>query len=312
MRVGVPKERKQDAYGSSRFGDVVRVSSLEPGQYVYRILAGVKRFSKIFWPSIVSDPEEGWKPTTKVVIVPEEQTVLDLFAKIDKRVKIESGFDPKEVKSDLDRQTSWAYLAFDRSSDELKVIQLEVPYSVFDALSKIEETIDPKNPDMLLYGLIYMYDVIITKHQDKSKKGYYGISYSVEVDPRNKFVSKVNKKHLTEELEIDFVEKGIFTREETDKILSCSIDLDQIYESSPNQEIINKVREFPINLNARRQERLVFTNPQRMAKEAGILQLPSTTPEGQIPEMAEEVSEPRSLPESTETGMEEGEFKPEW
>lgn len=251
MNIGVPKESRERA-SQSQFGDVISLSKLDPGSYVFRFVSGVERVERIFWPMMAENEDGELEASWRSVVCPSEPTILDKLAQLDRRIQIDAGVDPRGVGSRLDRGTKFLYLGFDRRDSKPEIKQIEVGWQVHKALNEMEAAPDIKDPTKKLNGLLFMFDVIVKKTQDRSRPGFFGIGYSASPVPNNPFAGKVPAAwNVTEDVpSFDYVKKGIFTEGEQVAIDSCSISLAEEAEPTTPEELMDRLREFPIDLSA--------------------------------------------------------------
>lgn len=260
MKVGVLKESRERA-SQSQFGDVVSLSKLDFGLYRFRFVEGVERVERIFWPTMLENEEgeleSGWAVP---VVCPKEPTILDKLAQLDRRIQIDAGVEPREVRSRLDRGVKFLYLGFDRRESEAVIRQIETGKKVYDDLCRLELDRDPVDGSKLLNALLFMFDVDVKKWKDKSKKGWFAISYSASAAPNNPFAGKVPAAWGdTEPIpEFDYVKKGVFTEQEMAAINACDISLAEESESATPEEVMDRLREFPIDLSAIQDNKPIF------------------------------------------------------
>jgi len=257
MQLGQPKhltDNMKDGGGLSRI-------RLEEGANVHRILYGPMKISLQYYPVLIEDEDGGMQQRMKVIRRdPSQGTPLDVLASLEKRVRKERG--ETNPSSSLNPSTKWLYKVIDRSDPDYPAVKIcEYPYTVWKGLAEVEKARSTKDTDKLRYGLIFMWDCIITKSVDKSKGIRFGTSYAVEVDPENEYAGKVPASYLgatSAQLE----EKGVdcskfFTKEEWAAIEADQengMDLEKIGEAESAEDIASKLAEFPIFLGATNQD----------------------------------------------------------
>jgi hypothetical protein len=234
---------------------------LEEGANVHRILYGPMKISLQYYPVLIEDEDGGMQQRMKVIRRdPSRGTPLDVLASLEKRVRKQRG--ESNPSSSLDPSTKWLYKVIDRNDPDYPAVKIcEYPYTVWKALAEIEKARATKDTSKLRYGLIFMWDSIITKSIDKAKGIRFGTSYAVEVDPENQYAGKVPASYLgatSAQLE----EKGVdcskfFTKEEWAAIETdqeSGMDLEKIGEAESAEDIASKLAEFPIFLGATNQD----------------------------------------------------------
>ena len=248
MKLGQPSHLKEKAKGG--FTDKVR---LEDGENIHRVIYGPVKVQYIYYPTLQRDNETGeLKQSVRVIKRPQEGCILDSLASFEKRIRTQRG--DKNAKSNLSPRTKWLYLVIDRSKEEPAIEIAEYPFKVFDQILKLEAAKSSKDSNKLRHGLIFMYDLIITKAVEKGKPRQYGTSYHVEVDPENAWSGKIPVAALgmpAEELEKKL--KGFekfFPDEDWELIENMDIDLEKEGEPDSPELILSKLQDNPIYLNA--------------------------------------------------------------
>lgn len=261
MNVGVPKESRERA-ARPQFGDVISLSKLDFGLYRFRFVEGVERVERIFWPMMAENEDGELESTWRVTVCPREPTILDKLAQLDRRIQVEAGVEPREVKSRLDRGVKFLYLGFDRRESQPVIRQIETGKKVYDDLCRIELSRDPVDGSKLLNAFLFMFDVDVEKWKDKSKKGWFAVSYKATAAPNNPFAGKVPASWGdTEPIpEFDYVKKGVFTEQEMAAINACDISLAEESEPDTPEELMERLREFPIDLTAMDEGKPIFYN----------------------------------------------------
>lgn len=307
--IGVSQKANKEAGGE--FAEAINLSKLDPGRYAFRLVEGVKRQEQIWWPTVREDATTGILEDSFAVLTvdPSSKNVLDMIAGLDRRIQIEQGRDPKNVRSALDRAKKWVYLGFDRREAEPILREIHAPWTVFSQLRGLQEEVDPSDPSLLLNGLIFMYDVLITISQDPRKKGWKGRSY--RVDPYgNKFEGTIPTTWLKDppkdfSTEAWLLENEIFTEEEMGALDESPLDLGGIATPVLESEIFEALAETPINFGAVRDDGSgslvpVFSKPQRLielADEKGAKYIEDLVEREALPEPKtlekKEVAEPR-------------------
>jgi len=259
MNVGVLKESRERA-SQSQFGDVISLSKLDFGLYRFRFVEGVERVERIFWPTMAENEDGELESTWRAAVCPREPTILDKLAQLDRRIQIDAGVEPREVRSRLDRGVKFLYLGFDRRESKAAIRQIEVGKKVYDDLCRIELDRDPVDGSKLLNALLFMFDVDVKKWKDTAKKGWFAISYRATAAPNNPFAGKVPAAWGdTQPIpEFDYVKKGVFTEQEMAAISACDISLAEEAEPTTPEEVMDRLREFPIDLSAIQDNKPIF------------------------------------------------------
>jgi hypothetical protein len=258
MQLGQPKHLK-GAQGDG--GGLMRVR-LDEGDNVHRILYGPVKISLQYYPVLIEDDTSG-EMVQRMKVIRRDNSVgtpLDVLASLEKRVRRERG-EPNPSSS-LNPSTKWLYKVIDRNDPEYPAVKIvEYPYTVYKPLEELEASVSTKDASRLMYGLIFMWDAIISKNIDKSKGIRFGTSYSVKVDPENTYAGKVPASYLgatTDEL----VKHGLklskfFTDEEwaaVEEDAESGTGLEEIGKPETTEEIAEKLRQFPIFLGATNQD----------------------------------------------------------
>jgi hypothetical protein len=248
MQLGQPTYLKNTNDG----GGLTRVRVNE-GDNIHRVLFGPVRQSLIYYPTLVEDQETGeMVQRMKILRRPKEGCPLDVLASLEKRIRSSRG--EKFTKSSLDPSTKWLYLVINKESEDYPKVEIaEYPYTVYKELVELESATAIKDKSKLRHGLIFMWDAVITKSIDPSKSRQFGTSYSVQVDPDNKFSGKVpvsylgiNATELAEKMDL----KKFFTEEEYISINESKLDLEEQAVPDSAEDMKQKLAEFPIYLGA--------------------------------------------------------------
>jgi hypothetical protein len=258
MQLGQPKHLK-NSKGDG--GGLIRVR-LDEGDNVHRILYGPVKISLQYYPVLTEDETSGDMVQRMKVIRrdPSVGTPLDVLASLEKRVRRERG-EPNPSSS-LNPSTKWLYKVIDRNDPDYPAVKIvEYPYTVYKPLEELEGSVSTKDSSKLMYGLIFMWDAIITKSIDKSKGIRFGTSYSVKVDPENTYAGKVPASYLgatTDELVTNGLKLDkFFTPEEwaaVEEDGKSGTSLEDIGKPETTEEITEKLKQFPIFLGATNQD----------------------------------------------------------
>lgn len=269
MKLGVSKDNREDTYDLS---PSIRLSTLDPGDYKFRILTGGDRVKTVFYPTVVINEDDGELiQAFRAVRINNASKggLLERLAKADRKAQLVKGGVKENIRSALDQRTKFVYLVLDRRDTVPEVKVLEVGYKVKTALSTKEKELDEQDATKLKYGLIYMYDVTI-KVIDKKKPGlpkYFNRDYAVEFSIKHPFLGKVPVEALDSGLDIEnYVKSGIFTEEEWKVISSSSADLKSMFAPESEEDIVQKLMLEPIDVLAVRENKPVFPDPEAIAK----------------------------------------------
>lgn len=271
MKIGQLQRLKNLA---DRGSDRIKLSE---GENLHRILFGPIVVSTVFWPSLQRDDDGEVKSVTKSAKVPDRGSLFDGIAALDRKIQRATGVD--KPKSQLDKSTKFNYLVIDVDKEPMRVSIAQYPKTVKDALIEIEEKRDTDDGTKLRYGLIWMYNVIISKDVDPTKERRYGTDYSAEPDPKNPWLGQVpadwlkaDFNTLVEEGYIDLNE--VFSSEMLQALEEADIDLEA--EGIPDSEeiILERLAAFPIDLNGESFGKPSFIRPELMAAELRELELP--------------------------------------
>lgn len=280
---GQPKDLKDNAIGRG-----LNRIRLGEGENIHRVLFGPIKVQLLYYPALVEDSESGEHvQRMKIIKVPETGTPLATLASLEKRIRAKRG--EKNPKSNLDPSPKWLYLVIDKNSDDYPKVQIaEYPWSVYDKLIKLEGETSTKSQKRLRHGLIFMYDVIITKTIEKGKSPQFGTKYSTQVDTENQYSGKVPSSYLglnSIELTKYFKFEKFFTTEEWEAIQTSTINLEQEGEPDTPDQIEARLREFPIFLGATRTDgSYMFPSLESFKDQLEKLGLPFLEGENDIPE----------------------------
>ena len=248
INIGSSADMQREARGD--FTDRVK---LVEGPNIHRILFGPVRQKTVWYPTLVEDEDGSMKQSMRAFKPPETGSPLDALASLEKRVRRNKG--EEKPKSSLDPRNRWLYLVINLESEEYPKVEIaEYPWSVFDALVSLEKAEHPKDKTKLRHGLLFMFDVIITKKVNPKLPPQFGTKYEVEPDPDNPFTGKIPKSYWGKTAS-ELAEHGIdledfFPEEMWQAIQEAEIDLQA--EAAPDsiEDIKAKLEEFPIFLGA--------------------------------------------------------------
>lgn len=251
MELGQPGELKRNAQGgfTNRF-------RLEEGENIIRVLYGPIRSTSVYYPTLIEDKEAGGelKQGLRVLKVPREGCPLDRLRDLDLRIRKKKGED--KPQSALKHSSKWLYLIINQGNPDEPVVELaEFPYSVFQQIVKLEEARSTKERNKLRNGLIFMYDLIITKTVEPGLPKQFGTKYTVEVDVENEYSGKIPAQYLNKTAS-ELSDRGLkvekfFTPEAMAAISNCSIDLEEEAKPQTAEEMNAQLTKLPIYLDAK-------------------------------------------------------------
>ena len=280
INMGQPQRLKNQA---ERGSDRVK---LKEGENVHRVLFGPVVVNTVFWPSLQRSEDGEIKSVTKSARVPDRGSIFEGLAAMDRKIQRASGSE--RPKSQLDKSTKYNYLVVDVDKEPMRVSIAQYPKSVKDRLVEIEEKRDTDDPTKLRYGLIWMYNIYITKDVDPNQQKQFGTEYSAEPDPKNPWLGQVPadwlKGDFNKLVADEYVDlKEVFTDDLYRALEEADIDLES--EGIPDSEevIIERLQAFPIDLNGTSfGDKPAFIRPDLMAAELRALEIPflQTTEDG--------------------------------
>jgi len=246
-----------------KFTDKVTINV---GRNQHRVLTGPFLQRVVYWPSLEQDSTTGeMKQVAKMVNVPKEGSqIFDALSSIEKEIRATMG--EKEPRSKFKPNNQYLYLIFNREEEEPIVRAASYKWTIFNRLDQIQKQISSKDKNMLAHGLIFMYDIIITKTVGDPNRAQYTTKYSVDPDVEsNPFLGSVpveflkySEAQIMETLSEEAQEgktylEMIFTPEELKAIEECDIDLTKEINPLSDDKILAKITESPIYFGAKDQ-----------------------------------------------------------
>ena len=303
--LGVSRDR-EDRAGGAYAEDVVVTSIPLKDKVQVRIVEGVERVHRVWLPYNRLNQNDEMELSWHCLSVGEESILRD-FALCDQRIQMEETKGAaKDCKSRSIPQTSWLYTCFRRGEEVPTLRKLVANYTVFNALKRLQQEVVEGREDYLKHGLLFMFDLFIRKglKDERKREIWSNIAYFVEpifaLD--NPFAGKVpvkaredGNKHKQKILD-NLVAWKIFTKEELEVIRTSEVDLKQAAEPMSDEEIIQKLSESPIDLQARDQSKtkaLIYPFPDLLAKECEKLGIPFTMGGLSAPEEESVEAEPQ-------------------
>lgn len=269
MKIGQNKENIQKASGTKGLW-----LKLKDGENLHRVLYGPLPMNTVFWPTVVEQDGKR-KQTVRSARVPDSGSIFHQLAAIDRRAQRAQGAD--DPTSVFDAKTTYNYLVIDKEgAGTLQIAQY--PKKVKDQLVEIQAKRDRQSPDKLRYGLIWMFDCIITKAIDNDKGRRYGTDYTVEVDN-----SPVSGQVPAEWLDLDFDElvksgnvkpEQFFKKSELKEMEAFDIDVEEATRPHTEAEILDMLSRNPVDLLGKKFGDPAFLDASVIMEELKLLKLP--------------------------------------
>ena len=227
-------------------------------RWVIRIVNGPFRRLFHMWPTYDEDKQTGvQKSTWKSVMVDDKTSnLLVKMAEVDKTLKqkwaVLNKQDPKTVRSNLRKSDRFDYAIIRRNTGKPPAVEIfEANWTVHQAIMAIKEKKDPTSAgqEFLMYGLPYMYDLVIERKVNaKTNRADYEVDVVISSLTTS---GKIHMKHL-DELHSPYPDKAaFFSAEDLEVINSCAWELeDQDPPVSP-EEVAKVLMQYPIDLGAR-------------------------------------------------------------
>lgn len=251
MQIGqrnVPDER--------RWQKRVRPKEFPIGKpHVLRIVNGPVHRWLHLWPTQSEDQATNvMKNTWRSAYVQHDvTTVLDELAKVDIALKQKHlkarGADTKDASSMLEKMDRYDYAVIPRVPGEPPSLQVfEANWTIYSQIKDKAKKADAVDPRMLMYGLCYMYDIVVTKViNERSGQN----NYTVEVAPNCPTAGKIPIQHLdTEKYPIENMAQ-YFSAQDLELINGADWDLDALDQPVSEEELIKILVEYPIDLGRR-------------------------------------------------------------
>lgn len=250
MKIGTSEEQRQDLLGNQSVMEDKH--ELIEGNNLYRLIQGPRLQKAIFLPIIVESDNKELKQSFAVFNFKDSGGILDSLYQSELAIRREMG----EEKPDyvFKPTENWIYLGInlmDRTG--LKVKPLKVPKKVKKAIVGLEVELDLKDPEYLMNGFYWMYDLNIAKSVDKAKGVRFGTDYNVAIYGNNPFQAKVPAEWMNapaSEIIKEIGQEKIFTPEVLAAIDECTIDLDEVLKPMSESEIQEKLYKFPLDFSA--------------------------------------------------------------
>jgi len=249
MKVG-----QQRITDEKRFQKRIRARELASGtQFPFRIVSGPAHRFFHMWPTTAEDEETKVMKNTwrSAHVKGDERSLLDQLANLDKALKqkhISSrGGDDSKAMSILRKQDRYDYAIIPRIQEPGKqpeICILEANWSVYNDIRNKSTEKHPTKPGMLLYGLQYMYDLVLTKGKN-TQTGRP--AYKVDVLGCTT-EGTIPIDHLdAERFPIDNPMR-FFPSEDLALIEATAWELDEQDLPIDNEKLAEYLKEFPIDL----------------------------------------------------------------
>lgn len=257
---------KNASLAQGRGGDSFKVKQMAVGSEVRaRILQGVQDKYCYWWPTVVEDQNSGVVKNTwrNAYVDGNAKTPLDHLADLDRAFKQKlteaSGGNPTEVRSMFDKEMTYDYAAIIRGSSTGKADSIQIlktNWSVMNRINQIQHMLSGVSKDYLEYGLIYMYDIIIRKSTNP-KNGRNQYTVDPEIQTCAHTAGKVHIAYIDQDRN-PLDPNQYLSAEDQQLVAACNWDLDTIEQPIPVAQLMDRLRQYPINLAARQRN-----NPSR-------------------------------------------------
>lgn len=239
---------------------------IEKGDNLFRFIQGPQMIKTIFYPTVFEKEENGEKtlePTYRALNFLDKTGIIESIQEAEAEARREIGDQDPIGFSD---KNNWFYLAIKLSDKVLKIKPLKVPKSIKDKITEFETKLDIKNPDYLMNGLFWMYDINVTKTLEPGKSPRYGTKYDAFIYGENPFRAKIPQEYLKADIG-KILEKiggpeAVFYEEIIPLLENLEIDLEKELTPMKESEIKERLQKFPINILGRRSNDHSLIYPQ--------------------------------------------------
>ena len=271
---------------TGKFQKRKRVKDLNIGErWTFRIVNGPMHRFFHMWPTMASDAVTGViKPTWRGVTVDEnESNVLDKLAEIDRQLKGRhlkaTGGDEKQARSMLKKSDRFDYACIFRTPGKAPEVEvMEANWQVHDKINQLKNMKDPVKPDYLMYGLPFMYDIVLEKRDDPKT---HRPNYIVQVHPASLKTSGLVHTGFLDQVKNPFPNpEQFFSAEDLATIQACNFELEDLDKPISADKVLEFIRANPIDLGRREKQNpgifMFFNNMndlqaiQDYAKNAGV------------------------------------------
>lgn len=201
------------------------------------------------------------------------------------------------IHSGIKPSYTYLYLGFDKRTDNLLGTQvriLEHKYSVKEAIRKIQmepyKTAQGTNPTKMHFAPVILMTLIVLRHlKDPTKKetytnidysvtpilpitgmqGYFDMAYAeadIDIDYERKTINLIlpNRKPVAIPIEGKGYKNPIFTDEELAAIQTCDVDIEKYSTPFSDEQIKEKLMNYPIDINAVRDGKPYFPHKEML------------------------------------------------
>jgi len=268
MFLGQTEDLKKDAT-MNQFSDRVEIKE---GINKHRVLRGPFLVRTVYWPTLITEEGEVKQKTKSIVVPKTGSPLLKSLADAEKEFRRTMG--ESEPRSTFSPSSAYLYLIFNKDDPEHhekpEVKLASYKNTIYTRLEEIQTEKSTKNPAMLKNGLIFMYDVLIKKTVGNPAQPIFTTRYTVDVDTENNVaqgqipveILKLSSEELLKTLEENGIFTDIFTPDELKAIEDCKIDIGSMYTPSSDEEVVMKLKEFPIFAQAKDFSKGTFLFPQ--------------------------------------------------
>ena len=239
--------------------DYVDTIKIEEGDNTLRFVLGPAVKFNYWYPSF-KENEDGIfeKRNRGVKSNPESKSILhEIYASEWNKLK-SLGIEKKDANFLITRSKEYLYLAFDLK-DELAVLRpIRIPYSVHQRIDQFIKETYTDAPQFLKNGLLFMFDVKITKTINKNiKERKFATKYTTDVYetyapkktlPVTLLTNQANWLNIVleqnEGLNIGW--ETFFSEQQLAAIDNSEQDPETMYPYKTNQEVIEELKENPI------------------------------------------------------------------
>jgi len=255
--------------------------NIERADVVRRIIAGPVLAQYVWAPVVKKDDNDkefaGYNVFRRNYL--EKSTLLDKLYLAEKSVALQADPDAKDFQFKYDEK--WIYLVLCREHTTTEVWLAEYNKNIKTGIREVQHKEHPVKKGFLLYGPAVLYDVMISKIFDKTKRGISATSYSVVV-PESKFSGKVPLDFWERGFlpDFDFVARGVFTTDEMDAIEKFRSEhggfklnefLRAYVAPSRDEDVMKALLNNPLNPFAEKKGKRVFPDPKSFMAELAKL-----------------------------------------
>jgi len=154
--------------------------------------------------------------------------------------------------------TDYIYLGFKLDDEEQKIKPVRVTRTIHERIDSFCKEVYKEKPQYLRNGLLYMFDIRITKKVDPDKPKIHGTKYETDVydrvfgkhtlpitilDDPNNWVEILKEAGVK-----DASWEKILTKDQLTAIDECGIELSSVNAPKTNDEVISELEQNPIFL----------------------------------------------------------------